>query len=747
MLDLRENYGENRWRARRFRRLRAGAADVRGGNGEMALETNGNGWDGVRASAMAEENRLLAQKYLALEESSRREVAKLKAANDRLMHGESHMRRLLDEAALGFALLNRDLCLVSANKALCGMIGYSLHDLSGMDFRQYVYASRLAAFARLVEHAARDGGSKEEMELVAKSGAVLGCRLSATPWLSEQGEREGTFVLVADISGEIGAAARVRDMRRQMRESEKTRSVLLDIIGHEMRSSASGMLGMTRLLLETALDARQRELSGVIHSSANALLNLVDNLTEMAALETDGVKLRHSPLRTPSLCAGVMELFNRRAEEKGVTLHVDVPPAVPDVIVADAGRLRRVLTHLVDNAIKFTDRGRVTLSVDAIGDNIRFMVSDTGRGLDPETSRRLSGGAPISEPLGSRRSGGLGVGLSICRRLVALMGGRLGFESAPGKGSEFHFTVPLVRGRMEAADADADAPPVSAIRLPRLSVLVAEANPLARKMIRGFLQFDDHRLTLVDNGMEAAEKRRAEDFDVMILDMQMPGLDGAQTLRVIRDWEAASGRKTVPAVALTASALAESPGSYSGAGFAGFLVKPVRPVELMSAIAGAAGVEPLSVAAADGPAAYAAETSGGYLRRIDGSRFTSLRQVMLDDEFASIFRFFMEDAVPGIIRLGDMAGDDHPDRERIAYGAGKARGMASYLGFSALSELLGKVEGAAARGESVEALRRLTAEIAAATDDSLEELKRIYPPVFATLSGAFRRGADAGSGP
>ncbi|MDR1613861.1 MAG: response regulator [Planctomycetota bacterium] len=688
------------------------------------------------ATALSEENLRLAKRCLELEEASRRQIERLRAANDRLMHSESHLRRLLDEASLGFMLLNRDFVLESANTVLCRLLDYEIDELSGLDFRQFVYVGKLAAFTRLADRSPEGCCAHDDIDLIGKSGDTLPCRLSAAPWVDEEGKPRGAFFLVLDISSETSAEGRVRDMRLAVRESEKTRKMFLDIIDHEMRASASSIMGMIQLLRETRLDERQTELSGVIYSSANALQKLVGDLTEMAALETHNLKLRPAPFRLYDLCARVVGLFAQRAGEKGVNLQVDIGPAAPDVAVGDAGRLRQVLVHLVDNSLKFTDRGRVILAVDLIGEQLRFMVSDTGRGMDAETRREILDDPLRSAAPSERRHGGLGIGLSLCRRLVGLMGGTLGFESSAGRGSEFHFFIPLVRPAEEEGVGDEMPRIESALRLPPLDILAAESNPLGRKILKTFLQFDDHRLTLVDNGMEAAEKRQAGDYDVLLLDMQMPGLDGLQTIRIIRDWEEESGKKPIPAVALTAAALAEDDAFYTRAGLAGYVTKPFRPVELMSAIARAAGVEPLALAPEPAPAVYAAEASGGEVRRVDASQIMNLRQVMQNAQFVGLMRFFMEDAVPGIVGIGAMAERPDPDRDRIAFAAEKVQAFAGYLGFRSLSEQLGALSTATRGAASSEELRRQTRELSAVTDDSLEELKRIYPSVFATLTKA-----------
>lgn len=686
--------------------------------------------------ALAEENRRLVQRLLEQEEVSRREIERLKAANERLMHGESHMRRLLDSASFGFLILDREHIALNANQSLCTLLGGEFHEITGGDFRQFVYVGGLPAFSALIEEAAAPGGSGAELDLVGRDGRIVNCRLSAASWNGEDGVRKGTFVLALDNRENLRNAALMRDMQMALHEAEKNRENFLAVVGRELQAPTGGIIAMIRMLLETQLTDRQREFAGVIHSSASVLIRLVDDLIESAALDSRDRAVHPRPEDPAELVESAANFFRVRAEEKGIVLKVAISPSAPPLAMLDAVRIRRVLLNLLENAFKFTERGQVTLTLDVMGGNLRFMVSDTGAGIEPELRNRLfqdymAGSSPIA-----RRYGGLGLGLSISRRIVQLMGGRIGVESEPGHGSAFHFTVPMVAPKSGAVPAPrAEKPEEKVLRLPPLRILVADDNRMSQRLINAYLMLDGHRVAVVDNGLAAAERCAGDAFDVAILDSQMPNLDGEQTLRLIRDGERSGGRRT-PVVILAPAALAKSAEEYRSMGADGMVKRPVTPEELMSAIAAAAGVEPLAVARESAPVEYAADDAGGAIRRIDGSQFISLKQVMAEEHFVGIMRLFLENAVPEALAVKDMLAADAPDFERIGFASGKARALADYLGFSALAQTMRRIENAIGDHAPLGEVRRLAAELPMITDDTLEELRRIHPGIFSTLSGA-----------
>lgn len=679
------------------------------------------------------ENRILAQRYLELKEKSRKQLEKLRSANAMLARGEAHMRILLENASIGFALLDLNMRVVTANKTLCDILGHSESDLTGDNFHNFVYVGKLPAFTRMTSHAAKRSQASDTIELVSRDGRLVPCRIAASDWLDDDGALRGNFILVFNVDEEIRAATRLREVEASMAEAHKARSLFLDVVSRELHTPASGIMGMASMLMETKLTGRQAELVGVVHSSASSLARLVDDIVDVARIDTGDMRIDYVPLRPRELIEGVAQMFNVRAEEKGLELRVSVENTVPERMVGDPGRLRRVLAHLMDNAIKFTESGHVALSVDALGDAVRFMVSDTGNGIATEPGRDLLDDYVGEDTPSSRRHGGIGIGLAISRRLVGLMGGKIGYETEPGRGSEFHFTIPLVLPADATEDGDMEPPP-EAIRLAPLSILLADANPLGRRVVKAYLQFDGHALTLVDNGLDAAEQCKTGRFDLALLDLHLPKLDGLQTLRLIRDDEKATGRSRVPVLLLAPPGHLRTPDYYRQQGADGLVKKPVRPVELMEAAAKATGRKPVAVARQKAPGEYAAETSGGSIRRIDGSQLVNLRQVMPNDQFIGVLRFFMEDAVPGLLDIQRLAAQEEPDMQRIAFACSKTRGLAGYLGFSALSELLKRIESASRACVEPTALRELTNELPMVTDDSLEELKRILPDAFATIS-------------
>ncbi len=695
-------------------------------------------------SGLLEENRRLAQRYLELEESARRRIDKLEAANATLKKGDSDLRRLIEVAAFGFMLLNKDLCFVSANRALCELLGYAYPDLSGLDFRQFVYVEKLPAFIRLAGTAAKLGTASADIDILDAKGSILHCRFSAGRWDDEKNQYQGVFILVMDISHEIRAAKRIKRLRIAAKENEKTRQLLLDIVGREIRSPVNSIIGMTRMLLETKLDDRQHDLAGVIHSSASLLGKLVDNLLDIAELESDDVKIRLHPVRLAGLVLGVTTFFANWADEKGVILDVSLAPGLPEAVMADSTRVRRVLTNLVDNALKFTDAGRVTISVDALADKLRFMVSDTGRGLYSGAGEEIFDNFANAGNADTRRFGGLGAGLSIAKRLVSLMGGQIGFESSQGRGSEFHFYIPLVPVPVSEISAEDEllAQP-AAIRLPPQRILLVEANPLGRRSVSSMLRLDGHEVVAVEGGLEAADRLRNGGFDVILLDMHMASLDGLQTLKIIRDQEQSGRSKRTPALAMVAAALAKPDDFYLSQGFDGAVLKPVRSADLMQAISKATGVKPLAVMEPMAEPAYIADAEDAPIRRIDARQFTNIREVMFGDQFIGVFRVFIEESVPDIMHIIDMAQGPEPDRERIAFIASKTRGMAGYLGMSHLAESLAAVEQEVSVGTSDSRLAELAEDLHNIMDDTLVELKRIAPGVFKPFSQAMEETKDA----
>ncbi len=690
--------------------------------------------DREQRDRLLEENRRLVQRCLELEGAYRKQMEKLQAANAVLAQGDVDLRILLENSAIGFALTDLNLRIASANATFADTLGYTQPELAGVNLTNFVYVGKLPEFNRLCSRHDRDPKADAVIELVSRSGSLVPCRIAISDWQDEHGAAKGHFILAFDAGPELLAAGRLREMEHSLAEANKSRKLFLEVIARELRTPASGVVGMSRMLMDAGLNDRQAELAGVIHSSANSLVRIVDDVVDVANLDAGKVKAEPIPVSPSDLAHGVVNLFTVRAEEKGLELRLQTAPNVPDPIMVDPHMLRRILAHLLDNAVKFTERGHVALVIDVLDDRLRFMVSDTGPGISADDGDiRYEPGA-VPDNAGTRRFGGIGAGLSLCRRMVATLGGTLAYESESGRGSEFHFTIPIRRPRANRDTQRIEAP-AEAMRLPSQAILLADGVPMSSRVIQAYLRFDGHRLSVTDNGVEATEKARTGKYDLIILDSALPKLDGMETLRLIREDEKVRGVPKTPVLVTVAKGQMRQPEYYTRAGADGVVAKPVTPIDLMTAVAKATGSKPISIARQKPSTQYQPGAGGGSIRRIDGNQLATLRQIMPDDQFFGILRFFMEDAMPEILALGKSLGQNSGvDRERLTLTTAKSRGLAGYLGFTSVAELLERLEKAARNRASLETLQKAAAELPQVAEDSLGELQRVIPEAFASIS-------------
>jgi CheY-like chemotaxis protein len=329
--------------------------------------------------------------------------------------------------------------------------------------------------------------------------------------------------------------------------------------------------------------AHQTERAAIAQASARGLLQILNDILDFSKLEAQRLELREEPVMPRQLVGEVMDLMAAGAEQKRLSLTCEVAEAVPDWVVTDPMRLRQVLTNIVSNATKFTDAGSVRVTVDyAPGDagELTVEVADTGIGIAADMREAIFDEFVQADGSLSRRSGGTGLGLAISRQLVEMMGGRIAVESVPGAGSTFRFSVRARPTMAPAAPAVAAMP--RAVGGPALRVLVAEDNATNQHLIRVYLEAVGHTVTTVENGAQAIGAVHAGEFDVVLMDVQMPEMDGPTAARAIRALPGPAAR--LPIVALTANAQSDDRDSCIAAGMTDYVSKPIDVDQLHGAI-------------------------------------------------------------------------------------------------------------------------------------------------------------------
>jgi signal transduction histidine kinase/DNA-binding NarL/FixJ family response regulator len=393
----------------------------------------------------------------------------------------------------------------------------------------------------------------------------------------------GTINVNTDITVAKRAAVEVAAARDAAEAANQAKSAFLASMSHEIRTPMNGVLGFTELLLDSELSAVQRRHLRGIQEAGKSLLSLINDILDLSKIEAGKLEFERVPMSPTAIADGTASILRSQFAAKAIDLRVKHAPDVPMWVEGDPTRVRQVLLNLMSNALKFTDRGRVTvrssLEQGERGDLLRFEVKDTGIGIPADRQHLLFQDFSQVDRSTTRRFGGTGLGLAICKRLVEAMGGEIGVTSVPGAGSTFWFTV---------SGSEAPAPEnLKPIWLETESlparVLVVEDLPMNQLVIEGYLRAAGHDVVFAANGVEAVAVVESEKFDLVLMDMEMPEMDGITATRAIR---ASSGpMRAVPIVALTANALLEDAALCRAAGMNDFLSKPIDRSALYTMIA------------------------------------------------------------------------------------------------------------------------------------------------------------------
>ena len=415
----------------------------------------------------------------------------------------------------------------------------------------------------------------------------------------------------------------IQRLNRQVQRANQAKSEFLAMMSHEIRTPMNAILGMADLLAETWLSSDQQRYVSIFQRSASSLLDLLNDILDLSKVEAGELTLETVPFDLREVVARATELVGIRASEKGLAIESEVAPDVPPWLAGDPVRLRQVLINLLGNSLKFTERGKLTVRITrepqaSDPGSLQVAVSDTGIGIPPDKLETIFESFSQADSSTTRKYGGTGLGLSISKRLVEAMGGRIWVESTVGSGSTFYFTAKLGVTEAQPETAMEHAAAAPAARAP-LRILVADDSEDNRFIIRAYLKNTPYHLEFAEDGAIALEKLTTCLYDLALVDVHMPAMDGYTVIRRLRDFERAHGRTPLPVLALTADAFQEAVEKSLAAGFTRHLAKPIRRPALLAAIDGCARV-------AAGPPASAAR---------------SAHEVMVDESLSAILPRFL----------------------------------------------------------------------------------------------------------
>jgi PAS domain S-box-containing protein len=488
---------------------------------------------------------------------------------------------------------------IRVNRAAEAFVGVPRERWVGRGEKYSDTAASESHFAKVAE--AEAGGGVVLNEEVVPNGRGEPRVVQVTRMIIADDEGAKHVLTIAQDLTEIREAEQsLRAAAAEANAANRAKSEFLANMSHEIRTPLNGVMGIASALARTSLAPGQAEMVGLIETSAKALEALLSDILDLARIEAGRLELKAETFDLATSVNACAALFSAAAEAKGLDYHVTVEPNAEGAYIGDAPRVRQILSNLLGNAVKFTHSGSIGLHVSAVrgetASALRFEVRDTGIGFDAETKARLFGRFEQADGSITRRFGGTGLGLAISRSLAEAIGGTLEAESEPGHGASFVLTLELPRGVSKAelwGEAETLTQPEA--ELEGFKVLVAEDHPTNRRVVELILGALDLELVCVENGAEAVEAATRERFDLILMDMQMPVMDGLAAIRAIRALEARTGRGPTPIYALTANAMPEHIAASSAAGANGHLAKPITADVLIATVEAVANgeVDPL----------------------------------------------------------------------------------------------------------------------------------------------------------
>jgi PAS domain S-box-containing protein len=612
------------------------------------------------------------------------DISERRAMEQALRANEQQFRSLIGNIpGISYrSLLEGAQSMVFLSDAVERVTGYPARDFLGdSPRRRFANLIHAADRARVSEAIAAALAEKRpylvEYRLLNADGSTRWLWENGTGVCDEAGEPHWLDGVILDITERREMEDALREAKENAEQAAAARASFVANMSHEIRTPMNSILGFTDVLLDGELPAEQRRHLDTIRSSGRALLRLLNEILDTAKLEKGAVELEQNDYNLLSLIDELSSTLAANARAKGLHVDIHYDPALPTCLRGDELRVRQVLTNLLDNAIKFTGKGSVTLRAELQGEQLHFAVKDTGIGIAPERLQAIFDPFTQADASMTRRFGGTGLGTTISKQLVELMGGKIWAESEPGQGTTFHVVLPLVLARFAPQQPRVRTPAA----LPPLRVLVADDVPQNQELLQLLLARRGHTMTAVSDGAAVVEAAARDSFDVILMDFQMPTLDGLSATRLIRQQAESAGRARVPIIAMTASVLAEHRRASADAGMDGFASKPVDWFALSHEIA-----RVLGLGSAQPDADLPAQERTALNRQAGLRRWSSKEDAYLE----ALAHFEAQHAGVAQALAVQASQADYRSMRMLAH---KVRGVAANLGLELLADALGKLEG------------------------------------------------------
>ena len=514
--------------------------------------------------------------------------AEQKKLDQRLRDQQFYTRSLIESNIDALMTTDPSGFITDVNRQMEALTGCTRDELIGSPFRaHFTDPDRAEAGIKLA--LSEKKVTDYELTACARDGKRTVVSCNATTFYDRERTLQGVFAAARDVTERKRVEVELEHAKAAAESSSRTKSDFLASMSHEIRTPMNAIMGIADLLAKTKLSPEQDRYVQVFRRAGDNLLNLINDILDLSKVEASQLELERTGFVITDLLEKVLEMVAPRADEKGLAVLWEVARDVPPSLIGDPTRLRQVLLNLLGNAIKFTATGAVSLRVTMDGDPamptaLRFTVTDSGIGIATDKVAHVFERFTQADSSTTRRFGGSGLGLTICKRLVELMGGRIWVESVIGEGSVFSFVAPFETWVGPAAGELVPDTTITETSMTPLRILLVEDNPDNCMIAVAYLEGTPYWVEIAENGAIACDMFAKAHYDLVLMDRQMPIMDGLTATRTIRAWETANNKPPTPIIALTASALKGDRETCLSAGCTGFLTKPIKQEVLLQAI-------------------------------------------------------------------------------------------------------------------------------------------------------------------